>query len=148
MARYRITANSKKKFFLMLVIAMLLTAASTVTVYFLTVIDTIYKVEEIDMDSYIGEEVGMNIDNDSVHFGIIPPTGSGFREIIVKAGEYKTLITIESSGELGDWVSISENNFLLEPGEDKSLMVQVTIPEDAKVPDYKKGKLKITFRKA
>jgi anionic cell wall polymer biosynthesis LytR-Cps2A-Psr (LCP) family protein len=54
-------------------------------------------------------------------------------------------VRIESYGEIAEWVSSSDNYIVLEPNEARSVMVFVSVPRGAKVPDYKKGKLRILF---
>jgi hypothetical protein len=115
---------------------------------FLFTDQTIYDVHELDMDVYIGNELGFNVDTDAVHFGVTQPGSVGMRPIKVTAGEFLSLVSIEASGEMSGWITISENDFILQPYENRSVQVYLQVPEDAEMGGYFKGTLRVVFRKA
>ena len=138
----RFKVSRKLKIF---ILAVLISISVTYSVYWYVYMLPIYDVKEFDMDVYIGNTAGFNIDTDAVHFGIVPPGSGGERKIILKAGPLKTMVKIEAYGEIAGWIQASDNYFILEPNEGRDVTVFVAVPQNAKVPDYKKGKLRILF---
>jgi len=102
-------------------------------------------VSSADMYLTVGNQVGLNADNDSINFGIIPPSGIGTRPINIAAGESGKFI-IKLEGELASWVYVSDNNFKLARGENNTITVQATVPKDAEYRDYT-GRLDVFIRK-
>lgn len=131
-----------------LIIAAAYTSASTFAVYLLLVQVPIYDVIEFPMEVYVDRVVGVNAETDAVHFGIVPPGSSSERKMTVTAGDSRTLVTFESSGDIADWVTVSENNLLLESGRNATVMIGVKIPEDVIPLAYRNGTLRIVFRRA
>jgi hypothetical protein len=93
----------------------------------------------------IGSVVGVNIDTDAVWFGVIAPNGTSSRFLNISSSE-KNLVSIKLSGELAEWVTVSDNNFAIDANETKSITVVASAPMDAKYGDYE-GKLAVYFRK-
>ena len=115
--------------------------------YWFILTDPTYDVKEFGMDVYVGTASGFNIDTDAVHFGIVPPGAVSERQILLRAGPFRSLIKIEAHGDIAQWVHVSENNFILEANESRLIFIYATVPEGAKIPDYKKGNLRIRFIK-
>ncbi len=130
-----------------LIIVALIAIAITGFSYWLVNLNPVYHIEEFDMDVYVGRITGFNVDTDAIHFGIVPPTGVSERKIKLKSGPFRSLVTIESYGDIAEWVGVSDNNFIMEPGGNKSITVHVIVPSDAAVPGYEDGKLRIVFKK-
>ena len=136
-----------KNLLVLLLVAMIAVTIICVS-YWIVVIGSAYEVIEMDMDVYVQEKGGFNVDTDAVHFGIVYPGGVSERQIKLTVGPFKSLVTIEARGDIAEWVSASEKNIMLDPGEVKTIKVYASIPEDATVPDFKTGKLLISFKKA
>ena len=130
-----------------LIVVALITIAITSLSYSLVNLNPIYHIEEFDMDVYVEDRAGFNVDRDAIHFGIMPPTGVGERRIDLVSGPYRTRVTAESYGDIAKWVHVSKNNVVMEPNESTPILVRVMVPEDAKIPDYKDGKLRILFKR-
>ena len=72
------------------VVSIALAAAS----YWFVNIYSVYLVQEFGAEIYVGSIVGMNVDNDMLHFGIVAPGGDGARKMIVyKAWNWGQMIT-------------------------------------------------------
>lgn len=102
-------------------------------------------VSSADMYLTVGDKVGLNVDTDAIWFGIVPPGGIGTKHINIaaeKTGEF----VIKLHGELASWVSVSENNFVLNKGENRSISVLANVPFNAKKGDYN-GTLEVYIRK-
>ena len=115
---------------------------------FLTVFLTVsYERPYVSYDMYltVGDYVGVNTDTDALWFGTVMPGEMGNRWININSTE-QSKVVLEVSGELASWVSVSDNNFIVESGENKSIKVTALVLETAKYGDYA-GKLNIYFRK-
>ena len=99
-----------------------------------------------DMFLTVGNKVGLNADSDAIWFGIVPPGGIGTRYINIAADKSGTYIVKTRGEPLASWISISENSFVLEKGQNKNITVQASVPTDAEYGDYD-GVLEIYFRK-
>jgi hypothetical protein len=142
--------RGRSRSFLLLVLSMaaICTSAAAFAAYYVLFQTPIYKVIEFPMEVYVDSTVGVNVDTDAVHFGIVPPGSSSGRRMTVTAGGFRTLVTFESSGDIAEWVTVSENGFLLEPGGNRTVMIDVAIPDDVVPLAYRSGTLRIVFRKA
>ena len=130
-----------------LIVVALITITVTAVSFWLININPVYHIEEFVMDIYIDNVPGLNVDTDVIHFGKLPPTGSVGRRIDLISGPYRTRVTIESHGDIAEWVYVSKNNFIMDPEEETSFMINADVPENATVPDYKDGMLRIIFKR-
>lgn len=108
----------------------------------------IYETVGLNMHLNVAERLGFNITKEyqeHIYFGTIPPEGEGSKDIFVQNTDYKkTRVIIKAYGKLGDWITVSENNFFMKKGESKIIWVKVNPPSDAEYKQYY-GKLKIMF---
>ena len=102
-------------------------------------------VSSADMYLTVGDTVGFNGDTDAIWFGIVPPGGTGIKHINIAADETGEFV-IKLHGELASWVSVSDNNFILNRGENRSVSIFASVPLDAKYRDYN-GTLEVYIRK-
>lgn len=111
----------------------------------LTCLAVIQEVKTLGIQLKVADNMGFNTDTDRLYFGTIPRGNSGGREIIIENINYKnTRVRLKISGELKDWVTASENNFNLKEGESKRVKLEVKVPQNAELRDYK-SKLLILF---
>jgi len=96
------------------------------------------------MHLIVGDSPGFDTNNDYVVFGRVPPTGASTRHINLYNINETRKVHITASGKLSSWVSVSENNFILQPNEARNLDVTASVPLDAKNGDYT-GTLMIDF---
>jgi hypothetical protein len=148
-ARKRRGHGMNKCFLAVLVLACAIcTSAAAFGAYYMLFQAPVYDVIEYPMEVYVDNIAGINLETNIVNFGIVPPGGSSGREMTVTAGDFKTLVTFESSGNIAGWVTVSENGFPLSPGENRTVMIDVSIPKDIVPLAYRNGTLRIVFRKA
>lgn len=133
-----------KKAVTILVLLISVSISMTIFVYnYLTVVD----VKEFGMYLTVESYAGFNVGTEAIFFGTIPPGGGGSRNITLRNGYNIPLrIDIQAFGDLSRWVYVSENGFILQPDENKSVKVTTLVPGDAKFGNYT-GSLKIIFRK-
>jgi len=131
-----------KQLFLIMIILLIIIISSFLIVYN----PTLYETKQIDMYLTVGNYTGFNVDTDAIYFGTIMPSGRGTRIINITNSNQISIVNIKSYGELKEWIYISENNFILNPNEDKTVNVMVYVPKNIEYKDYK-GVLKIRFKK-
>lgn len=131
------------KFLLLVLITILISFSLTFLFYTHYIIQ---YVQELDMKMKIGDVVGFDTNTSMISFGIIPKAGgSSQRTIFLKNKESKPLeVYIKKSGEMAEWVYISEDNFILQPYEIKELFFTAIPSKDAEKGAYK-GKVKFIF---
>jgi hypothetical protein len=101
----------------------------------------------LDMMVKVNDHFGLNADGDAIKFGMVMPGTSSERSITANNSAVHPLkVVILKSGYIADWVRVSENNFILEGGEDKGIVFEVFAPEDAAFGNYS-GKAKIIFKR-
>lgn len=97
-----------------------------------------------DIDMYLtvvkGNMVGINTNTDALYFGKVRKGGVSTRKIIIGNNDEKPhLIQIKTFGDLSKWVYVSDNNFILHPGESKNVSVSCDVPKDADTGNYTGG---------
>ena len=111
---------------------------------------TYKEIRAIDMKVNIGDYVGFNLDTSYLEFGTMMPGGYSERTLdIHNDGNIPLRIEIEIIEKkdinyfLGEyeqlpeqWIIISENNFLLKPGEGKSVKFSIKPKEGAEQGNY------------
>jgi len=108
---------------------------------------SIFKTVELEMHLQVNNYTGFNIDTDKIYFGTIPPNGSGKRNISIENSEnFPLKALILTGGELAHWVSTTENNFIVKPGQTKEITLVVKVPENAKYGNYT-GIVKVILKK-
>ena len=97
-------------------------------------------VSEFDMDAEIVESgnVGLNVDTDAIHFGIVPRDGGATRHInLTNSEEYGVFIYIEKDDSLlSSIVRINPNYFTLEGNGKEKIDVSVSVPDDFESGNY------------
>jgi hypothetical protein len=107
----------------------------------------IYDYQEKNMYLTVDNYVGFNAANDSIYFGTVPLGGSASRNIVLKHSYSKPLfVQLKPSGYLSNFVSVSDNNFILEPNKNKIISVSVYVPKNMEYGNYT-GKLAVVYRK-
>jgi hypothetical protein len=110
---------------------------------YLTVVDS----KELKMYLTVSDYVGFNVDPSALFFGTTLKGGKASRDVIVTNDFNLALkVDIHAFGELTKWVYVSDNGFLLQPDENKTVKVSVAVPKDVNFGNYT-GILKISFRK-
>jgi|SRR3989338_5711968 len=127
-------------------IAFLLLIMFTSILYFS--LHILVGVQTIPIEFTVGNHIGINADNDALHFGTMPPGSNGFRSIVVQNSHcILCSVEIRVNPELASWIFLSEEQFALKKGEYKEVVVYVYVPEEASYGKYE-GMLSIYFKKS
>lgn len=129
---------------LLLVLAIVVTALLTTAMY---VADTAKNSSTMRMDLTVSDTLGFNIDADAVHFGRVPPGQASIKTITLNNTRATPRVAdLQAEGVLGSWIAVSDNHFLLQPGEYRSINLTATVPENTSYGTYT-GTLTAVFRK-
>src|SRR3989344_1450504 len=92
----------------------------------------VYDTKEIDMHLRVSDHYGINADTDKLYFGRLPPGGVAERETYLHHRYERPLkVSIIASGKLAEWLTIPENNFILDSNYNKTIKLSVSPPANA-----------------
>lgn len=114
-----------------------------------SLIYTSYAIYDIKSYDIVVEVSDVNEANteESLDFGKIMPNNVVEKRISLEHVHDKTLlVVIKPIGYIEDWISVSDTEFLLNPGEIKEVKVFVTVPADAENKEYNSD-LKIILKR-
>lgn len=120
-----------KNLFLILAITILVSTAVSILLIQKT---SLHSYKRLKIDFTIGDHLGFNTDQDSLHFGTLQQGNRGFREFDVRNMDCsKCKVSLTSNLE---WISLSDNNFILNKNQGKTITAYLTVPLDAKEGQY------------
>lgn len=91
----------------------------------------------LDIQLTVANHLGFNTDTDKLYLGTMPRGNMASRSVLIENKEYeKSVVRLKVFGELKNWVTVSENNFVLKKGESKTVKIEANVPEDAELKDY------------
>jgi len=98
--------------------------------------NNIIEKKEIYTEVEIGDKVGVAINGSALIFGRIKPNGISTKEInLVNNYDNDVLVEIVKEGNISDFISVSENNFVLKKMESKNVSFIAISDKD---PEYGK----------
>ncbi len=133
---------------LLVVLAVSLSVLASLVFFWFFNINTVYDVKMFSMDLTVMSTMGFHVGDDAIHFGHIPPGGGGMKEMHIEVGKRRTVVWIEAEGNISEWISISENDFVVEPFSNKSIEVFVNVPDDAPLNTYYEGNITVLLKNA
>ena len=92
----------------------------------------------------VGDKPGMDADSDLITFGRLPPKGAAVRNINLKNNGGQKEAEVMATGNISGWITVSENEFVLERGERKTLKVITRVPSNAEYGKYT-GTFRVNF---
>ena len=121
-------------------LSVLISSTAILSIALVLVFYSFFKVvhiEEIGMDITVGDHIGMNSDNDALHFGMVMKGACAHRNIIVKHEfDFPVKVSTRISGELGKWTLVDNNNQVIKNGEEIEVSFHVCPPREAEYEDY------------
>ena len=115
----------------LLILIVFVCIITSIATYVIMQIVNIESVRTIPMDVRVEKSYGFNVDTDAVHFGSLPPGAGGTRIFSINGDNRQHTVEIISSGDIGQWVSISPREFNLAADETINVSVSVSVPRDA-----------------
>lgn len=135
----------KKKIIWLSVIVAILSITATSLFYSFYKVD---YVQEFNMSIIVGDHLGIDVSEDKLSFGMVPPgKGSATRQInIQNSKNYPLKVNVHKYGEMKDWVSASPNSFVIRQNENKQVNFDARPPQGAEYGNYT-GKVRFYFLK-
>ncbi len=96
---------------------------------------------EYTVDYYVGDYIGLNLDEGAIHFGTIQPGNSHRRELIVNS-DRDILVKILPYGL--EHLIIENNNIMVLSGKQEKISILIRLPLSAEEGFYS-GKLKVVY---
>jgi len=129
--RKKIKLKSKHLFFILLVVIILF------LIFFLWENYVVLGKNQIYTSFIASENIGFDLNPDSLTFGKINPGQSGKRDLAIKNDfDIPAKVSIKSKGSISKYLIVSENDFYLGPGEEKNVSFTVSLPEDLALKKY------------
>ena len=107
----------------------------------------VVDVKVLDISFKVDDVIGINVSNKSLNFGRSPPETAMKRYINLSNNyNFPIEINIKMSGEISEYVSVSDNNFEIIPGDKKEVTFLLRIPKDIEYR-YFIGKSRVVFKR-
>lgn len=108
----------------------------------------VYDIKEVPTDVRVSNHYGFNLNTDKLHFGRVTSPGNAERGITVRNQYTKPLrVTIQTSGYISGWIYTKDYDTLFQPGESRSIILGVNVPENISDGDYN-GTIRVVFTRA
>jgi hypothetical protein len=122
-------------------IVVLFVAVIAISVSMAAALYTSYMVPEIryiPVKIEVGQKVGLDISTDMpLSFGVTFPTGTSGRDInLTHDHDFPARILFVPGGDIWEWISFTDNNFIMEKGDVRDIKIIITVPEDAQSGTY------------
>lgn len=105
-----------------------------------------YKVEKIPIKVTLDDYVGIDVTDEMLNFGTIPPNGRARKNLTIESVyQENVLVKVNIAGDVKGWI-IHEDSIILKPNETKELMFIASPPEIAKKGTYN-GTAVISFHR-
>ena len=106
-----------------------------------------WKSTDFYMHTKVENVLGFAVNNTTLEFGTIPPGAWGTKIITISYNEPSPeFVRIVVTGNISQWTSVSDNNFILQGSGEKPLGVRIYMPKDAEIGEYT-GTLSIYYKK-
>lgn len=107
----------------------------------------IVDVKVLDISFKVDDVIGINVSNKSLNFGRSPPETAMKRYInLTNNYNFPVEIKIKLSGDISEYVSVSDNDFELSPGDKKEITYLLRLPKDIEYR-YFTGKSRVIFKR-
>ena len=108
----------------------------------------IIDVRTLGMELKVEDAVGFKLDNDAIYFGATKPGGMSKRNINMSNDyDFPLSVSINIKGNISEFVSVSENHFVLMPAEQKIITYYAVTNKNTEKGVYT-GITSIMFRRA
>ncbi|MDD5086662.1 MAG: hypothetical protein PHV16_02825 [Candidatus Nanoarchaeia archaeon] len=125
--------NRLRLVYLIFIISMLSVVATSLF-YSFFIIDSVIEKE---MKLIIGDHPGFDAGTDTITFGMITKDGSCRRDITLSNKKnYIINVKIQKSGNISSFVLISDDDFVLNPGEEKKVYFTASSTPETEYGEY------------
>ena len=117
-------------------------------IIYLFYIFSILGKEELYSSFIVSDHIGFDLNKTALTFGLIQPGESATREINLANNFNKRVkIIFKSKGNISDFIIVSQNDFIMNPNETKTIIFSVFPPKNISLGKYE-GKIEVYFRRA
>lgn len=133
------------KAIILLAIAIVIGSAMSVMFYSFYYINSIVT---YNMSLIVYDHIGFDTDNRLLAFGMIMPGSSSSTRFIhlENYNNYPLKVEMRKIGQLAGWVSLSEENFVMEPHSNRTISASAAAPQNAQFGNYT-GKVRAVFKR-
>lgn len=104
-------------------------------------------IQMLQMHLQVSDRMGVNTGTDALWFGSVIAPASTSKFINISHNEiFPMKVKITVSGEMAQWMHVSENNFVLDPEKTVTIKIMAQVPKDTGLGNYT-GLLYIDFKK-
>ena len=124
---------NKRFYFRLIIFSILILIIIILAVFFISKLIILDKVE-IYTEAILGKTPGFDLNGTALTFGRVVPENAGSRSIDIKNEfDKRILVSIVSEGDISNFLIVSENDFILMPGENKTVGFSVLFPAIAEM---------------
>ncbi len=132
------------KLVLLLILVVLISVMLTRVVFYSFLVEEIREVNVSVTVVAPTKQVGINLDTDALKFSTMPPGRMATKYLNISS-EFPAKVIIKTEGEIGNWIE-TNRSFIIMPNQTVTIDVKLTVPQNAKLGDYK-GKIVALFLK-
>ncbi len=137
----------KKKYTNMQILFVILFLIIVITGFFLYNNFFIVGVQKKMIQFEIGDKIAFNVDTDAIYLGRTYPGGGARRNVfIINSYDFPLIVSVKIKGNISTMMTISENDFIVKPGENKTLTYYAQTKDGMPLGIYK-GETIIIFRR-
>lgn len=144
MKKISVNKNYLMKIILIILIILLVSVTATYMFYSLYLVQN-YR--EMPTDIIVKQSVGINLNKDAFHFGGMYPGGMAQRDLHIINNEKDYVVQIKITGNISQFVTISDNNFLVRKGETKTVTLTAVFPKGLPIGNKYEGMIKFYFKR-
>ncbi len=107
----------------------------------------VYSLEsiKIPMDMKVSDKVGFNLDADAIHFGTTQAGSVSERGLTISHKyDFPVRVSIRTYGNLSEFVAVTDNEFLVQPGETREVKFLADVPFGVEKGSYE-GQVVVVF---
>jgi len=109
-----------KKLLFSLILLVIIGIFSTLGMYYGLYI---IHIEDVTMDLKVGTNIGFNTRTDALHFGTIFRGGTSERKLTISnTNKFPVMINIENTGNCSQFVKVNDNNVILQPSNNHTIV--------------------------
>lgn len=138
----RIKKRLNKRNILIFAIIIVLLVFIIIQFYSYYKLKNIKEIKTFEMKLEVSDHIGFNLENETLNFGTVIPSGSATRNIKIESDE-PVFLNVNFKGNLAEWVDVSENNFVFNGTKDLTFVVYA--PWYAEAGNYT-GKAVLIFK--
>ena len=100
------------------------------------------------MEMKVSDHVGLNINSSAIYFGKVTKGTTAERRVnFTNNYKFPVKVEINTGGNISEFVSVSENQFIIYPGEEKNIIYYAKPHEDTPMVTYT-GITRVVYKRA